>query len=465
VILNRLKKSELDEILERRARCHKITSLDIYWNDEKRVIVTVEKRKNHYDSRTVKVFLVGDDKMQRHTRKATSNDAQTLATLIAENIQRVDYQGGRGVGVRDPHTALDVLLSFDDDEKSEPIAPVAIQEIQNFPDEGGLFGFVCDEQLYPTRNSIYITDEMLLHHIIVTGTTGFGKTTLTGRIVTEVNKENKTVLVLTPDAHLTRWTSLANSVEIDDEMIEGKINIPRFSYADNLKEESKNILTELIEKYASQTETSYVKLLLVIDEAKQFDQESIENCVRTLRKYGVATLLVYHKFGGKDGIDDDIRTNVSTHISTHTSWNPDIEHMKRHQPKSVTDYVTLFSIAPRKGYCLIRSRFINSNRPLICKFLQEYEKPPSMELVQKEAQIEENESLGKRHMIIYDIIKNTPNITASSIRNRLKSRGMDVDNSTISRDLKELQEGDYITISETGDNNQKHYRANSLHHP
>ncbi len=452
-MLDNVFKNDMTKALEK-AKCTLVSTLNIAWNDENKVLVVIEKRQNSYDIHAIRIYLV-EDKMHKVSASATTDKISSLGSVLATKIHNVSVMQGKGSRVKDPHTCLEVLFTVDEYEEESTLMPIVpMQELNQYPTDGGLFGYVCDPYLNPTKTPLYITPEMVLHHIIVSGSTGFGKTSILFRIITELNKENITVLVLTPESHLQTWKSLANSIEIDEEVREGKVNILNLSYANNLKEESSRILKELIDNYSTLEETRGVRLTLVIDESEQFDQERIEECVRTLRKFGIGVIVVSHKFTGDGGVNGSIRANVNTHISTQTAWEPDIQEMRKYQPKKGSDFAGVLRVAPR-GFCVVRSSFLNRGLPTPCKVLREYEKLQYVESSSFDSLPKvTGDQTHERKRTVLDVIRRNAGITAEEIMLQLKIP--EKEKRSLYRTVRYL-ENENLVIVTTGDKNRKHY--------
>ena len=250
--------------------------------------------------------------------------------------------------------------------------------------------------------------------------------------------------------------SLTNSVEVNEELQEGKINIINFSFTDNLKEESNRMLKELIDNYAILEETRGVRLTLIIDESEQFDQERIEECVRQLRKFGIGVIIVSHKFTGDGGVNGSIRANVSTHISTQTAWEPDIQEMRKYQPKKGSDVAGVLRVAPR-GYCVIRSSFLNRGLPIPCKVLREYEKIQYLENSSFDSIPEVvGDQTHERKRTVLDVIRRNAGITIEDIMLELKIP--EKEKRSLYRTLRYLEDENFVVVT-TGDKNRKYYTA------
>jgi DNA helicase HerA-like ATPase len=215
-----------------------------------------------------------------------------------------------------------------------------------------------------TNNPIFLSENLLLHHIIVTGSTGGGKTEVAKRIVSEVERMGRKIIVVTPEPQL--WKSLENSNIMQGHFldIDRGINILDLSFSKNLAQDAKTVIDGVLEDYSRMDQTDHVRLLLVIDEAHIFleDEDServLEQAVRTLRKFGVACVLISHNYGD---FNRTIRTNIQTHIAMYTNWSKDISFVREFQQKGGPDFADLLRTMP-EGYGIFRSREFLRNRP------------------------------------------------------------------------------------------------------
>ena len=195
-------------------------------------------------------------------------------------------------------------------------------------------------------------------------------------------------------------------------------------------------------------------MVLVIEESENFDQEKIEECVRQLRKFGIGVIIVSHKFTGEGGVNGSIRANVSTHISTQTAWEPDIQEMRKYQPKKGHDFAGVLRVAPR-GFCVIRSSFLNRGLPTPCKVLREYERLQyiennSFDLIPEVT----GDQTHERKRMVLDVIRRNAGITAEEIMLQLKIP--EKEKRSLYRTVRFL-ETESLVIVTTGDKNRKHY--------
>ena len=316
---------------------------------------------------------------------------------------------------------------------------------------GRAIGYICEfaeNEMEVTNNPILISDSMLLHHTIITGSTGGRKTEIAKRIVSEVNKDRTTVVVLTPEPQL--WKGLNQSYLVNEEINDEKINIVNFSDFANIEEESSSFLEDLIDSYTNTESTNNLVLLLVVDEAHQFKQEVLEKAVRILRKYGVGLILISHTYAD---FNRGIRANIQTHIAMYTNWEKDLSFIRQFQHKGGPDYTYLLRHIP-EGYGIFRSRTIFRNQPVLCKFLT------SGEVFQTPIQIEEFDSLNetqRRRKVILDVISDNPGTTAENIQNELSRKMIDCSTATVYKDLDFLVNKAKVRIVKKEERGKKHY--------
>jgi hypothetical protein len=336
------------------------------------------------------------------------------------------------------------------DVPKQEIIPITTPQILVY---GNMIGYICDQNLQVTNNPVLLSEKMLLHHVIITGSTGGGKTEVAKRIVTEVEKTRKKILVITPEAHL--WEKLENAHFLgdnDSELKEG-INIVDCSGVKNFVKEASHVIESVIEHYGKMEQTDNLRLLLVVDEAHLFiDQKDFENVLesatRILRKFGVSCVFLSHTYAD---FNRGIRSNVQTHIALYTNWARDLSFIKAFQADGTVDYSKLLLSMP-EGYGIFRSRDFLRNQPVPCRFLRPYETLQLSEIKQGDLSVDETY---QRRMTILDIIRKSGKIAFEGVLSALKKLGIEADDSTVYRDLNWLEEQELIVVIETGERGGK----------
>jgi len=359
-----------------------------------------------------------------------------------------------GVSIKDPYTAIDMLFTVQEgmDVPKQEIIPVTTSQI---PVYGNMIGYICDQNLQTTNNPVLLSEKMLLHHVIITGSTGGGKTEVAKRIVTEIEKTRKKVLVITPEAHL--WEKLENAHFLgdnDSELKEG-ISIVDCSGVKNFVKEASHVIESVIEHYGKMEQTDNLRLLLVIDEAHLFiDKKDFENVLesatRILRKFGVSCIFLSHTYAD---FNRGIRSNVQTHIALYTNWARDLSFIKAFQADGTVDYSKLLLSMP-EGYGIFRSRDFLRNQPVPCRFLRPYETLQTSEL--KQIASEQIDETYQRRIDILEIVKKNPRISADDIQKIIEMKGSDVTDRTIYKDLEWLEAQNLISVN-IGERGKRRY--------
>lgn len=447
-------KDKIEKAMEKN-NLDQFTNIYVGWDNEKRILVIVEKRKTKsgvvYESHALKISII-DDKMQKTFSVRTTKDSEHLGVFLRQTVSDLESEVRRndqGIVVRDPQTCLNMLMTTPEGAKTH------FSQGQSFPQNpvqhvsGRLIGYACNYNLSVTNNPIMISDSMLLHHCCITGSTGGGKTEIAKRIVSEINKDQKTVMILTPEPEL--WKKMNNTFVVDDEAVEGKVNVINFNDPVTFNEDSVKLLENLINHYINTEQTSNLKLLLVIDEAHQFNEEVIEKAVRVLRKYGVGIILISHTY---TDFGRGIRSNIQTHIALYTNWEKDISFIRGYQHKNGQDFANLLRHMP-EGYGIIRSRELYRNEPIPCKFLTVGEILQTTELreIYSSNNISNSETDQRRHAILEFIEKNA-GCMYDNIIEPMKGK---VAGSTLYKDLDWLESQGLIEVIKTGDRGKKRY--------
>ena len=447
MVLNRVFKNNIAKSIEQTGFIP-ITNLYVVWNDEKKVLGIIEKRNSGYEIHALKLFLSGD-KMHKISASSSTNKDSSIGSILTTKTHNLGIASIDGITIRDPHTCINMLLTAQEEKiKQNKFVPLSYSSQET---TGRTIGHICEfveNEIEVTNNPVHISDSILLHHTIITGSTGGGKTEVAKRIVSEVNKERITVVVLTPEPQL--WKLLNQSYLVNEEIKDEKINVVDFSDFANIEEESSSFLEDLIDGYTNTESTDNLVLLLVVDEAHQFKQEILEKAVRILRKYGVGLILISHTYAD---FNRGIRANIQTHIAMYTNWEKDLSFIRQFQQKGGPDYTYLLRHIP-EGYGIFRSRTIFRNQPILCKFLI------SGEVFQLPTQIEKFDSSNetqRRRKVILDLIHDNPGITAENIQNKLSKKMIDCSTATVYKDLEFLVNKTKVKIVKKEERGKKHY--------
>jgi hypothetical protein len=448
--LNKAKKAMSDTGIE----C--ISDLSVGWSTKNKILIVIDDKKSFYEVYGLKV-VYSEETVQKVSAVEKAHNQAELLNAIRVVESKAASEKVEGIPVRDPHACIECLFTVTEGigKKAKPIELPAVFFEKH--DYGSVIGYICDQNLQVTENPIFLSENMLLHHVIVTGSTGGGKTEVAKRIVTEMQKTGKKILVVTPEPHL--WASLENSNVITDVLdLSNVINILDFSSVTDLAEVSSLVLETILDHYGKMEQTSNLRLLLVVDEAHIFlgnkDHEAIlERATRSLRKFGVSCVLISHTYAD---FNRGIRANIQTHIAMYTNWARDLSYIKAFQPEDGIDYSKLLLQMP-EGYGIFRSREFMRNQPLPCRFLRANETLQPYEMKQNSKLSVED--VTQRRMAILQVIREIPRISAEGIGLELENKGVRIEDSKIYRDLEWLEGQKLIAVSEVRERGKKHYKA------
>lgn len=433
-----------------------IIDLSFAWSKKDRILVIVDDKKTFFEVNALKVVYSDETIRKVSIIEKAHNEAELVNAIRVAESKAASVQL-EGVSIRDAHACIECLLTMTE-ETGKPVKLASlIPQVSESPSYGNIIGYVCDENLQVTNNPVFLSENLLLHHVIITGSTGGGKTEVAKRIVSEVERMGRKILVVTPEAHL--WKSLENSHIMEGHFldIDRGINILDLSFSKNLADDAKTVIGGVLEDYSRMEQTDHVRLLLVIDEAHVFleDEEServLEQAVRTLRKFGVACILISHNYGD---FNRTIRTNIQTHIAMYTNWSRDISYVREFQQKGGTDFAELLRTMP-EGYGIFRSREFLRNQPFPCKFLKCYEILQSNDLKQLQLQ---TDAAYKRRLDILDIIKKMGQATIEDVRSQMNKLGIDAGDSTIYRDFEWLESQKLVSVTDVKEKGKRFYAA------
>lgn len=432
-----------------------IIDLSFAWSKKDRILVIVDDKKTFFEVNALKV-VYSDDKIRKiSVVEKAQNEAELVNALrVAES--KAASMLLEGVSIRDAHACIECLLTITEEIKPSKSIQV-IPQVSEKPVHGNIIGYICDEKLQVTSNPVFLSENLLLHHVIVTGSTGGGKTEVAKRIVSEVERMGRNILVVTPEPHL--WKSLENSHLIEGHFldVDRGINVLDLSFSKDLTKDAKTVIAGAMEEYSLMEQTDHVRLLLVIDEAHIFleDDEServLEQAVRTLRKFGVGCVLISHNYGD---FNRTIRTNIQTHIAMYTNWSRDISYVREFQQKGGPDFAELLRTMP-EGYGVFRSREFLRNQPFPCRFLKCYESLQSNEL--KQIQLH-TDAAYKRRLDILDIIKKMGRATIEDVRSKMETLGIEAGDSTIYRDFEWLESQNLVSVTDVKEKGKRFYAA------
>lgn len=426
------------------------------WSGRYKVLVIVEKKKEFYEVYGVRVYI-SDDKMHRVSMSKTVRNVRDIGTVMDSVAKNTADQWIEGYAIRDPYTTIHMLFTAEEGDQIPKKSVLSIQEIlPEIHTHGSVIGYICDQNLQITNNPILLSEKMLLHHVVITGSTGGGKTEAAKRIVTEIEKMRKKALVITPEAHLWGKLENINFLGDDDAELTRGINVVDCTNVKDFAEEASRVIESVIEHYGKMEQTDNLRLLLVIDEAHLFiGQKNLENVLesatRILRKFGVSCVLLSHTYAD---FNRGIRSNVQTHIALYTNWARDLSFIKAFQADGTVDYSKLLLSMP-EGYGIFRSRDFLRNQPVPCKFLKPYEVLQTTELKQvNDKQIDETY---QRRVDILEVIRKNPDVTAEEIQLKLKRRGIQMPNSTLYNDLDWLEGQKLVEVTHVEERGKKHY--------
>ncbi|MGQ0791282.1 MAG: DEAD/DEAH box helicase [Nitrosopumilaceae archaeon] len=446
--LNKVKKAMLEAELE------PISDLAFAWSKKDRILVVVDDRKTFYEVNALKVVYSEDKIRKVSIVEKARNHAELVNAIRVARSETANTQL-EGVPIRDAHACIECILTMTE-EFGKPTKQIVIPQTLDKLTYGNIIGYICDEKLQVTSNPIFLSENLLLHHIIVTGSTGGGKTEVAKRIVSEVERMGRKILVVTPEPHL--WKSLENSHIMEGHFLDMDrgINVLDLSFSKNLADDAKTVIGGVLEEYSRMEQTDHVRLLLVIDEAHIFleDEDServLEQAVRTLRKFGVACVLISHNYGD---FNRTIRTNIQTHIAMYTNWSRDISYVREFQQKGGPDFAELLRTIP-EGYGIFRSREFLRNQPFPCRFLKCYEVLQSS-VLQQTKNSTTNDTYGRR-LLVLEIIRENPQISTENIRIEIEKRGSTVPERTVYSDLGWLVEQKLVRVDEVSEKGKRHY--------
>lgn len=433
-----------------------ISNFIVGWSKREKALVLVEK-KHDYEAYGIKVFLSGD-KMRKISVMEKVHSLEDLENAMISVANRVGYREVDGMPIRDPHTSFEMLLTVQEDEKVRP-EPIVLTPQHQIPSTqgGNVIGYMCNSNLEVTNNPVFISDSMILHHTIVTGSTGGGKTEVAKRIVTEIRKDKRKVLILTPEPHLWKQLEGAQVTSGDPPSINDGINIVDFSDSENITEEISSMLESVCKYYGKMEQTEHLRLFIVIDEAHSFldnkeHERVLERSVRILRKFGVACLLISHTYAD---FNRGIRANVQTHIAMYTNWQKDLSYIRAFQAEGGMDYAKLLLSMP-EGYGIFRSREFMRNQPVPCRFLRSYEVLQHTEM--KRESIVQDDAYTRR-MTVHDIIAAGDGLYADDVHLKLEKRGIKVSSFTVYNDLDWLTKQGLAKVKEVGERGKRLYVA------
>jgi hypothetical protein len=428
------------------------------WSSRYKVLVIVEKKKEFYEVYGVRVFIV-DDKMHRACVSKTVRNVRDIGTVMDSVAKNTADQWVEGYAIRDPYTSIHMLFTAEEGKESLSKQDVVSIPATQVPVYGSMIGYVCDRNMQPTVNPVSLTEELLLHHVLITGMTGSGKTSIALKIVSEVRKIGKPVLVVTPQPG--PWKKMGVHVLTDeDEELKDAINLLDIrSFARDLEETSKT-LSSLVDFFSHSEETEELRLLVVFDETHRlmaYEELTriLDTAARELRKYGVGLVFISQScFDFVRGIRGDIHT----HIAMRTVWSNDLTYMKQHSnlPKGNENFFEALRHSAN-GIGLFYSHFFGHATPYYCKFLEEGKLFQPAQKVSLEPMKDVDET-AKRRNEITKIVQQKSNIPLETIRKELEaSFGCKVDEKRIYDDLAALVSEGKIRVIMIGERGRKYY--------
>jgi len=307
-----------------------IGNLVFGWSSKDKVLVIAEKKKEFYEIYGVRVY-VSDGKMQRACVSETVRNVEEIGNRMVSVARNTADQWIEGYAIRDPHTSIHMLFTAEEGKAEIKQIP-PIPETKQLPSYVNAIGYICDKNLQPTEMPISLTEESLLHHILITGMTGSGKTSVVMKIVSEVRKTGKPVLVVTPQPGPWKKVSGVHVLTDEDEELKDAVNLLDIRSFTRDVEETVKTLSSLVEFFSHSEETQQLKLLVVFDETHKlmaYDEltKILDSAARELRKYGVALIFISQScFDFARGIRGDIHT----HIAMRTVWSNDLIYIKQH---------------------------------------------------------------------------------------------------------------------------------------
>lgn len=481
MVINKIFKDEIVKSMEQ-ANLIPITNLHIGWNDEKKILVVVEKREKSsgiiYEVHAMRLFLVGD-RMQKIFASKTTSNIQTLRNVLDAATQKGSLRKAEGVLVRDPHTAINMLFTTHEAEKPQRITQTPPSPPARMHVYGGVIGYVCNLDPYDIENPIEVTDTPILlsegiltDHILITGMTDSGKTVIAKNIAMEVRKMGKPVLVVTPEPQ--DWKSIGKNYMINDNDTENEfyieedtINIFSTLNVKDRGEEITRVLDSIVEEYSGMSQTTGLRLLFVVDEAHKLLKNPehcsiLDSAIRQLRKVGVGCVFISQSF--YDFETRGVRGNAHTHITLRTIWEKDRQQIKRAtSSKELSEMASTFN----DGYGIFMSvsKKMGSmmGQPVVCRFLGHGEtiQPSSLQPSATRPSVGLGVSTDDSHhrrLAILDIVKDNPRITADTVQSELERKGIIVNSSTISRDLDRLEKKNRVMVAGVGERNKKYYK-------
>ncbi len=427
------------------------------WSNRYKVLVIVEKKKELYEVYGIRVYIA-DGRMHRASMSKTVRNVRDIATVMDTVAKNTADQWVEGYAIRDPHTSIHMIFTAQEGKESlqkQDVVPIPTAQA---PAYGNVIGYVCDRNMQPTANPVSLSEELLLHHVLITGMTGSGKTSIALKIVSEVRKMGKPILVVTPQPG--PWKKMGVHVLTDDdEELKDAINLLDIrSFARDLEETAKT-LSSLVDFFSHSEETEELRLLVVFDETHRLMAyneltQILDTAARELRKYGVGLVFISQScFDFVRGIRGDIHT----HIAMRTVWSNDLIYMRQHSnlPKGSDNFFEALRHSAN-GIGVFYSHFFNHAIPYYCKFFEhdKFFQPVTQRSVYEA--VENDETTQRRSEIVKIVTKNS-NITAESIKKELDGKKLKVDDRTLYRDLVFLEKENLIRITSIGDKGRKYY--------